>query len=41
MRVPFLDLQRQYQTHKPEFDRAINAVLNTSSYIHGPAVSEF
>jgi len=41
MRVPFLDLPAQYQQYKQEFDAAIQAVLDTSSYIQGPAVSQF
>lgn len=41
MQVPFLDLQTQYQQHKRAFDDGIQAVLDTSSYIQGPAVGRF
>ena len=41
MKVPFLDLQAQYHALKPEIDRAMQEVLDTSSYILGPAVEEF
>lgn len=41
MQVPFLDLQMQYQQHKHEFDACMQAVLDTSSYIQGPAVGQF
>lgn len=40
-RVPFLDLQAQYRRYQPEFDHAIQAVLDSSAYVHGPAVTEF
>ncbi len=36
-----VDLQGQYQRLKPEIDAEIQKVLNTSSYINGPAVQEF
>lgn len=36
-----VDLQGQYQRLKPEIDAEIQKVLNTSSYINGPAVHEF
>jgi dTDP-4-amino-4,6-dideoxygalactose transaminase len=41
MRVPFLDLQIQYQQHKEELDAAIQQVLDTSAYVGGPAVGAF
>src|SRR5512142_1797405 len=41
MNVPFLDLQAQYRTIKPELDSAISAVLDKSAYVLGPAVAEF
>lgn len=41
MNVPFLDLQAQYQKYKSEFDAGIQAVLDSSAYIQGPAVEEF
>lgn len=36
-----VDLQGQYLRIKPEIDAAIQQVLNTTSFIQGPAVSEF
>lgn len=41
MNIPMVDLQSQYQRLKPEIDAEIQKVLNTSSYINGPAVQEF
>lgn len=41
MPVPFLDLQAQYRSLKAEIDPAIQKVLDTSSYILGPAVEAF
>lgn len=41
MNVPYLDLQAQYKTIKPEIDAAIARVLDTSAYVLGPAVREF
>jgi dTDP-4-amino-4,6-dideoxygalactose transaminase len=41
MNVPFLDLQAQYRSIKPELDSAIQAVLDKSAYVLGPAVAEF
>lgn len=41
MKVPFLDLQAQYRTIKPEVDAAMKRVLDTSHYVGGPAVEEF
>jgi dTDP-4-amino-4,6-dideoxygalactose transaminase len=40
-KVPFVDLQADYQELKPQIDAAIQQVLDTSSYILGPAVSAF
>ena len=40
MKIPFIDLQSQYQSYKQEIDSAIHAVLDTSQYIMGPAVKE-
>lgn len=40
MKIPFIDLQSQYQSYKHEIDSAIHAVLDTSQYIMGPAVKE-
>ncbi|MGD8806793.1 MAG: DegT/DnrJ/EryC1/StrS family aminotransferase [Chloroflexota bacterium] len=39
--VPFVDLQIQYQELKAEIDAAMQQVLDTSSYILGPAVADF
>lgn len=36
-----VDLQSQYQKIKPEIDRAIQSVLDTSAYINGPIVKDF
>jgi dTDP-4-amino-4,6-dideoxygalactose transaminase len=41
MRVPFLDLQAQYRSIKPEVDAAIAEVLDSSAYVLGPAVERF
>ncbi|HET60261.1 MAG TPA: DegT/DnrJ/EryC1/StrS family aminotransferase [Chloroflexi bacterium] len=41
MQVPFLDLNAQYRTIKTEVDAAIQAVLDSSAFILGPAVAEF
>jgi dTDP-4-amino-4,6-dideoxygalactose transaminase len=41
MQVPFLDLNAQYRSIKTEVDAAIQAVLDTSAFILGPAVTEF
>jgi len=41
MNIPMVDLQSQYQRLKPEIDAEIQKVLETSSYINGPAVQEF
>ncbi len=41
MPVPFLDLQAQYRSIKPEVDAAMQRVLDTSAYVLGPAVEEF
>ena len=38
--MQFRDLQRQYQTLKPQIDSAINNVLDSSRYIFGPEVKE-
>ena len=40
MKIPFIDLQSQYQSYKQEIDLAIHAVLDSSQYIMGPAVKE-
>lgn len=41
MKVPFLDLQAQYQSIKPDVDAAMQKVLDSSAYILGPAVEAF
>lgn len=41
MKIPMVDLQGQYQRLKAEIDTEIHKVLDTSSYINGPAVHEF
>lgn len=41
MKVPFIDLKRQYQLHKEAFDDAVHAVLEHGQYIHGSEVTEF
>lgn len=39
--VPFLDLNAQYRSLKPEIDAAVIAVLNSGQYVLGPAVEDF
>jgi dTDP-4-amino-4,6-dideoxygalactose transaminase len=39
--VPFLDLQAQYRPLKAEMHAAIDAVLDSSTYVLGPAVEAF
>lgn len=41
MAVPFLDLQAQYRSLKHEIDPAIQAVIDTSAFVLGPAVERF
>lgn len=41
MKVPYLDLQAQYQGIKAEVLEALNGVLETNSYILGPDVKAF
>jgi dTDP-4-amino-4,6-dideoxygalactose transaminase len=41
MKVPFSDLAIQYQTLKPEIDRAIAGVLNSGNFIGGSPVKDF
>ncbi|MEW6382158.1 MAG: DegT/DnrJ/EryC1/StrS family aminotransferase [bacterium] len=41
MKVPFVDLQIQYQTIKPEIDAAVQDVLDSAAFIMGPKVAEF
>lgn len=41
MKVPFLDLQAQYQSLRPAVDEAIQRVLDSSAYVLGPSVADF
>lgn len=41
MSVPFLDLQAQYQSIKPEVSAAMQEVLDSSTYVLGPSVERF
>ncbi len=41
IKVPFVDLRRQYEALKPRIDAAIASVLSRSAYISGPEVEEF
>ena len=40
MKVPLLDLKRQYKAIKPEIDQAIQKVLDNTMFIMGPEVKE-
>ena len=39
--IQMVDLKTQYHRYKPEIDKAIYDVLDTTSYINGPAVKLF
>jgi len=41
MRVPLLDLKRQYESMKDEVDAAIREVVESQRFVKGPKVSEF
>jgi len=41
MKVPFVDLQAQYQGIKPEIDAAIAGVIAESAFVRGPHVESF
>lgn len=41
MKVPLLDLKRQYRTIKPEIDEAISEVVETQGFKLGPKVAAF
>lgn len=41
MNIPMVDLQGQYRKLKTEIDSEIQKVLDSSTYINGPAVNEF
>ena len=40
MKIPFINLDRQYQSHKGKFDQAIHTVLDHGQYISGPEVKQ-
>jgi UDP-2-acetamido-2-deoxy-ribo-hexuluronate aminotransferase len=40
-KISMVDLKLQYEKIKPEIDAAINDVINTTTFINGPAVKEF
>lgn len=40
-KISMVDLKSQYEKIKPEIDKAISDVINTTSFINGPAVKEF
>jgi len=39
--IPFVDLKIQYDTIRSEINQAIQATIDSSAFIQGPAVSEF
>ena len=39
--VPFVDLKAQYHSLKAEIDRAMTEVIESSSFIRGPALAAF
>jgi len=41
MNIPFVDLQAQYRSIKPEIDRAIAAVIEETAFVSGPYASRF
>ncbi|MGH7496517.1 MAG: DegT/DnrJ/EryC1/StrS family aminotransferase [bacterium] len=41
MRIPFIDLKRQYDSIKTEIDSAIAEVINAAAFIGGPHVESF
>ena len=41
MKIPFINLERQYQLHKETFDRAVHKVLDHGQYVSGPEVKLF
>ena len=41
MKIPFINLDRQYQLHKEALDQAIHSVLDHGQYISGPEVKLF
>jgi UDP-2-acetamido-2-deoxy-ribo-hexuluronate aminotransferase len=40
-KISMVDLGTQYQQIKPEIDKAISEVINSTAFINGPAVREF
>ena len=41
MSIPFVDLKTQYQSIKPEIDRAISSVIEDTAFVRGKYVNEF
>lgn len=41
MKIPLVDLKVNYDSHKEEIDSAIKSVIDSTSFILGPAVDEF
>ncbi len=41
MKVPFLDLKAQYDSIKPEIDKAIKEVIDNTAFVLGPSVQRF
>src|SRR5688572_19539043 len=41
MKIPFVDLKKQYLSIKPEIDQAIYEVIDNTSFIGGPFVKSF
>ncbi|MDP8219695.1 MAG: DegT/DnrJ/EryC1/StrS family aminotransferase, partial [Candidatus Theseobacter exili] len=41
MKIPFVDLKKQYLTLKDEIDSAINIVLEKTAFVGGPFVRKF
>ena len=41
MRVPFVDLTAQYESHRAEFDGALAGVIHSNAFIGGRPVAEF
>ena len=40
-KISMVDLKSQYEDIKPEIDKAISDVINSTAFINGPAVKEF
>jgi dTDP-4-amino-4,6-dideoxygalactose transaminase len=41
MKIPFVDLPKEYQLLKEEYDRAYHRVMSSNSFILGPELQEF